>query len=802
MAEDVRLGGAYVEIRAKADQLKKDFNRIPKDAEKVAKDIESSFRKHKMDMDNRLLTMKLSQVQQLHKALTQQLQNKIKANADISSIEKTRIALRSVENALQGVKDTSAKTEGGFKSLFSGGIGAATLFIGKITAAYFAIKKIFDTAVENAKLQNLQKAFEKISQNAGIDSVKLLNDLKSATAGAVKEFDLLKAVNKGSFLGVDIKAMPTLLRFAAIRAQETGESIDYLVDSIITGLGRKSPLILDNLGLTMKDLDKSVIDVAASHGVLIKEVDELARAEYLTEAAVRVAQKAIDGSAISLSNLATQSAQLQTGWDKFAKNASDTFTPVFSVILNIFNDLTDAAGALDKEIEDLLTGKTYSKPMPELKDEKPDLSFLSSKKRYLPGGGFVTIIEKEKPIETVAAIEKKIEDLQKAQKGLNATSSDYAKNLKEIKRLQNLLDPLGAAEERSKIEKSLYDELTFLSSNYESYRKKLIDEQVKKFREQGLAEIEIQKYVNSELAKLADERKKFFNPEDVNWDSVLLEMLKGANEPDKILDESIDENALDEQNKKIQESIKTLEDLRLRAITNEFDQREAAINQEYDDMLIRFQGNQEIMTEIEKARQADLARLEQDRYDKSISNISAIGNALENAFSKSGDSFLSYLNQALQITLNIAAAIRASKAAESGAEGILGIAASVIPGIGFLSSLFKARGGPVTANRPVIVGDAPGGRLTPYSELFIPKTAGTIFPNNALSGLGASEQKINELISATKGQTLTMVNLLREFANNSNTPAIYIDGMKISKQIMKKSGAIEKSGLVIDDKTV
>ena len=44
------------------------------------------------------------------------------------------------------------------------------------------------------------------------------------------------------------------LAFATKRAEETGQSVDYLVDSIIMGIGRKSPMILDNLGISIVDI--------------------------------------------------------------------------------------------------------------------------------------------------------------------------------------------------------------------------------------------------------------------------------------------------------------------------------------------------------------------------------------------------------------------------------------------------------------------------------------------------------------------------------------------------------------------
>lgn len=42
------------------------------------------------------------------------------------------------------------------------------------------------------------------------------------------------------------------------------------------------------------------------------------------------------------------------------------------------------------------------------------------------------------------------------------------------------------------------------------------------------------------------------------------------------------------------------------------------------------------------------------------------------------------------------------------------------------------QGGRVTAGQPILVGDGPGGRMTPYTELFVPDEAGTVVPNKQL----------------------------------------------------------------------
>lgn len=63
-------------------------------------------------------------------------------------------------------------------------------------------------------------------------------------------------------------------------------------------------------------------------------------------------------------------------------------------------------------------------------------------------------------------------------------------------------------------------------------------------------------------------------------------------------------------------------------------------------------------------------------------------------------------------------------------------------------------GGRVEEGQPVLVGDGPGGRITPYSELFVPETSGTIVPRSQMNvtrgakrqgGQGQLEEKLDEV---------------------------------------------------------
>jgi hypothetical protein len=162
-------------------------------------------------------------------------------------------------------------------SAFSSSLGA----MAGTLAATFAVQNIANFALEVSKLageaNGVKVAFDKLPE-----SVKLMDELKRATAGTVSELELMRKSVQASNFGISLQALPKLLEFASVRAKQTGVSVDYLVDSIVTGIGRKSKLILDNLGISAVDLTEALggaSTAASSIGQVADAVGKIAARE-------------------------------------------------------------------------------------------------------------------------------------------------------------------------------------------------------------------------------------------------------------------------------------------------------------------------------------------------------------------------------------------------------------------------------------------------------------------------------------------------------------------------------------------
>lgn len=135
-------------------------------------------------------------------------------------------------------------------------LSSAFTKLGAIAAAAFSVNAIVSYTKEAINLaataEGVQRGFDKLNRPT------LLDELRKATKGTVTDLELMKRAVEANNLKIPLEKMGALFEFAKKRADDTGQSIDYMVNSIVTGLGRKSTLRLDNVGLSLAEINTEV----------------------------------------------------------------------------------------------------------------------------------------------------------------------------------------------------------------------------------------------------------------------------------------------------------------------------------------------------------------------------------------------------------------------------------------------------------------------------------------------------------------------------------------------------------------
>lgn len=195
------------------------------------------------------------------------------------------IAKDAASNALKGV---ATNTQDLGKAVLAG-LGAAT---GAITGVGVALA---DLAIKAAPLVDLRGAFEGFTKSLQGGSEAMLDALKKASGGMIETADLMKSFNTAAQLvSIDFaQRLPDAMGALGKVAAATGQDLDFLLQSLVTGIGRLSPMILDNLGIQV-DLTKAYEDYANAIGV---SVDELSKSQQQTALMNQVMEKLASNTA-------------------------------------------------------------------------------------------------------------------------------------------------------------------------------------------------------------------------------------------------------------------------------------------------------------------------------------------------------------------------------------------------------------------------------------------------------------------------------------------------------------------------
>jgi len=154
------------------------------------------------------------------------------------------------------------------------GLDKAMTRLASRVAAAFAVDAIVRFTQEAVALARTAKGVETAFNNIRGANIRALRE---ATRGTVSDLQLMQSAVQASNLGVPIQELGNLFAFATQRARETGESVDFLVNSIVTGLGRKSTLILDNLGISATALKEELGGVSAQSATTAELTEALGR---------------------------------------------------------------------------------------------------------------------------------------------------------------------------------------------------------------------------------------------------------------------------------------------------------------------------------------------------------------------------------------------------------------------------------------------------------------------------------------------------------------------------------------------
>lgn len=239
-------------------------------------------------LDLNALTM--AQLRQQARSLQRQLDNTSKTiNPD--DWKKLSSRLSDVRERMGELSDASKSLVEKYTNPQTMSFFRGELFIRFAELGGKALKKVKEFAAEGISMAETADGIIHAFQQ--LDNPNLLQTLRKATKNTVDDIELMKAAIKARDFGIPLEDLGKYLSFAQLKAQQLGVSVQQMTDDIVTGLGRKSPQILDNLGLSAAEISAKTKETGDFMKAVASIVENnLAQAgETYISAADRAAQK-------------------------------------------------------------------------------------------------------------------------------------------------------------------------------------------------------------------------------------------------------------------------------------------------------------------------------------------------------------------------------------------------------------------------------------------------------------------------------------------------------------------------------
>ena len=247
------------------------------------------------------------------------------------------------DSAIERIVGGAGKAFQGLGTAALGGIAMAT---GAVLGLGAALAKI---TIDAAPVEGISQAFDGLAESAGIGTDEMLAALKRGSAGMVSNRDLMLSFNKAAALvSTDFAVqLPDAMGYLGKVSAATGQDMGFMLDSLVKGVGRLSPMILDNLGIQVT-LAEATDRAATMYGVEAGALDKT----QLQAGMMNVVLEKLAANTASMPEV-TESAAAKMA--RFRAEIQDTKDSMGMALLPAFENVMGAGTKLADIVLPLLT---------------------------------------------------------------------------------------------------------------------------------------------------------------------------------------------------------------------------------------------------------------------------------------------------------------------------------------------------------------------------------------------------------------------------------------------------------------
>lgn len=212
------------------------------------------------------------------------------------------------------------------------------------TTALIAMwKKMLDSA---KAIEPVRNSFDRLAKDIDQDSDKILASLKKASKWTISDYNLMLSANKAMSLWVakNTDEFSTLMEIARVKGQAMWLTMEQAFSDIVTGLWRSSPMILDNLWITIKLWEAQEM-YAKKLWKTVEQMTDAEKKQALINAVVTQGKEELKSAGEVALTTAERQAQLQASFQNLSATLWTALIPAFEKVMEIISPIVEKVSA-------------------------------------------------------------------------------------------------------------------------------------------------------------------------------------------------------------------------------------------------------------------------------------------------------------------------------------------------------------------------------------------------------------------------------------------------------------------------
>ena len=225
--------------------------------------------------------------------------------------------------------------------------GSMVKGLGAVAGAWIGVsgaQKAYQLALKSAKASDTIAIFESTGES--------IETLRKATKGLISDATLAKNANLARTMGINSDQFAKLANIANAAAKSTGESSEFMLESIVKGTARSSKLLLDNLGILVS-VGTANEAYAQKLGISVLAMSDYDKKQAFINATLEAGIPLMESAALAGADNAEAYDQFAAGVDNLAVAFGDALRPAVEFVIPA---LKEVANLLDR-----ISGKKSAK---------------------------------------------------------------------------------------------------------------------------------------------------------------------------------------------------------------------------------------------------------------------------------------------------------------------------------------------------------------------------------------------------------------------------------------------------------